>query len=89
MGQTAKYSQRAFVVRNSPNSGRRADVLTGPFSANNELMRCSKRHSLFDHLVGAGEQASRVVCFGDRLTEVTQRELEGPSRSGAFCFLLS
>jgi hypothetical protein len=35
--QKAKYSRRAFVVRNGPDSGRRVDMLPGPSSANKRL----------------------------------------------------
>ena len=50
LGQDAKYSQRAFVVSNSPNSGRKADVLTG-------ASRAKSGHSMT--VVGTDEQRRR------------------------------
>jgi hypothetical protein len=49
LGQTAKYSQRAFVVRNSPDSGHREDVPTGPFSARTGQTSC---HQAAGHPAG-------------------------------------
>src|SRR5262245_29481637 len=43
-------------VRSSSKSGARSDIVRGPLRANCGLMRRSKTASLFDHLVGGGEQ---------------------------------
>ena len=56
MGQNAKNSQRANVVRFTPNSDRGADIRDRQLRANKRHMQRSKMLSLFDHLVDASEQ---------------------------------
>ena len=54
LGQTRKYSLRAYRVRFGPESGLKSDIAGGPFRANT-----GSDASSFDHLVGAGEQRGR------------------------------
>jgi hypothetical protein len=54
MGQKAKYSLRAHIVRFAPESGLKSDIAGGPFRAN-----FGSRRASFYHLVGAGEQVRR------------------------------
>ena len=46
-------------VRFGPLCGLKSDMSRGPRSATSGLMRCSKKHLLFDHLVGGREQLVR------------------------------
>jgi hypothetical protein len=48
--------QRRLTMSLCPRQRRTAETAAGPSRADNRLMRCSKPHLLFDHLVGAGEQ---------------------------------
>jgi hypothetical protein len=50
LGQKAKYSLRAHIVRFAAESGLKSDAAGGPFRA-----KPGNRPGLFDHLVGAGE----------------------------------
>src|SRR5450759_1489875 len=58
MGQKAKYSLRAHIVRFAPDSGRNSDIAGGPFGANKRLMHAAN-YILFDHLVSAGGMVSQ------------------------------
>ena len=61
LGQKRKSSIRAHVFRCSPNNGHRSTRSACPFHANT-----GSRRTLFDHLVGRGEQGWRhceVECL--------------------------
>ena len=49
LGQKAKYSLRAHIVRFAPDSGLKLDTAEGPFGANKRLMHRTKFGS-FDQL---------------------------------------
>ena len=65
MGQNAKNSPRAYVVRSTPDNARRADILDRQLHAMNQHMQCSKTALLFDHVVCALLQKSSLPCSLD------------------------
>ena len=50
---------RVTNVRFAPESGQTAEASICPLCANRVITHCSKRHRLFDHLVGAQQERSR------------------------------
>ena len=56
MGQKAKYSLGAHIVRFAPESRLKSDIAGGPFGA-----KPGSPLTLFDHLVGAGKECGGKV----------------------------
>jgi hypothetical protein len=77
-GQNAKNSHGAYLVRFTLHSDRRADIRNRQLRAITGHEQSQQINSLFDHLVGAGEQRRRYLKaerFGFELAQRLVLEL--------------